>query len=126
MKTLLVSALAAAFACCVTPSEAHPNAPIGDLADNWFVQSHGQVVCTVKLSTRGGRGGAHAISIPAACGDVLAGVSGWRPTSGGLDLVGADGAPVASFDRWSESLFVASSRGADLQLSRAVGRTGDR
>ncbi len=113
---------AAALAALAGPALAAPAQP-REMADTWLVQSHGRVLCHVRLSGRPGPGGVYGLRAPAGCADVLpASVAGWSPTPQGLVLVANSGAPELSFRRWSESLYVTDGDGApDIQLSRAVG-----
>ena len=92
----------------------------GEIADAWVLQAHGHVLCRLTLSGRATKAGPYGADIPADCQSALpAGAAGWKPTADGIVLVAADGAVLVAFDRWSESLFVSSGPGPDLQLARA-------
>lgn len=121
MTRILAAAFAAAFALSAGSALAQPPPGPGRMADSWDVESHGQVQCVVRLSSRGGRDGTYRVEIPLDCANSALpdGVSGWRPTPDGMVLVGADGQPLATLNRWSESLYVASG-GRDLALARAI------
>jgi hypothetical protein len=60
------------------------------------------------------------VTPPATCHAVLPGKPvAWRPTADGMQLLTAAGTPVLSFNRWSNSLFVAHrDQRADVQLRR--------
>jgi hypothetical protein len=85
-----------------------------EAAGGWTLSSNNQAVCMLTLGRR------HTVRVPETCGSALpAAATGWAPTSHGMRLVGPDGQTVASFDRWSNSLFVAHvAGGPDLQLRR--------
>jgi hypothetical protein len=121
-RALFAAAMAAAALAGAARAQPPPAAatPAG-VADSWLVESHGQVLCALRLSNRKTKGGFFGAEVPAECGGALpAGVAGWRPTADGVELVGAGGSTVIAFERWSESLFVSTGAGApDLQLSRA-------
>lgn len=116
--------IAAALLAVAAPALAEDNqagtplAP-GEAAGAWTVQADGQDVCVLTLQTaRSGQG--YAVTPPPTCHSVLPGKPvAWRPTAAGMELLKADGAPVLSFDRWSNSLFVAHrGQRSDVQLRR--------
>jgi hypothetical protein len=124
--------LAATLAAALTPTAGvlaqseqqpapQPQVRPAEMADSWLLQSQGHTLCTLRLSARAHANGVFGAKDPGDCvAPAPSGVAGWRPTGKGVDLIGANGATVVSFRRWSESLFVASGPGApDLQLSRA-------
>lgn len=124
MRMAMLAALAAAAlmtwgAAAAQPGAAAPRA--GDIPDTWILESHGSALCKITLTGGMTPAGYFRAQAPGDCGAALPGdVVGWKPTPDGLVLVGADGSPRASFDRWSESLFVARYASAsDVQLTRA-------
>lgn len=127
MKLIIIGTIAAlsglppAAALAQSGAPAKPAEP-GQMADSWQLESKGQTLCVVRLSAHAGAGGVYGAQIPASCGAGLpAGVAGWKPTPEGMALVGADGSPLVTMSRWSESLYVASGPGApDIQLARAA------
>lgn len=118
-RILLATLLAAGLWLPAAGARAQAIRP-GEIADAWLLQSHGKALCHLTLSGRATKAGPYGADIPADCASALpAGASGWKPTPDGLALVGADGAVLIAFDRWSESLFVSAGPGPDLQLARA-------
>ena len=93
----------------LTPAEA---------AGTWTVESQGRAICTVTL--RGDKAANGYGARAAGCGQAIPGAPvAWKPTSDGMALVGADGATLIAFNRWSNSLFVSHrGSGADIQLRR--------
>jgi hypothetical protein len=119
-RNLLAVAASAALSLAATGALAQPPATPSEIPDSWDLQSHGHVVCRLTLSGRATHGGAYGAQIPEACrGALPPGAAGWTPTPGGIALVAPDGSVLVNFDRWSESLFVSTSAGPDLQLARA-------
>jgi hypothetical protein len=121
---LVAAAVAAALSFDASLALAQPERARlepGAVADAWLLQSHGRVVCRLTLSSRATKAGPYGAEIPDDCRAALPpGATGWKPAADGIALVGADGAVLVAFDRWSESLFVSTGAGApDLQLSRA-------
>ncbi|HTX51295.1 MAG TPA: AprI/Inh family metalloprotease inhibitor [Caulobacteraceae bacterium] len=80
----------------------------------WTVESGGHSICMIRLTAN------YGARPDSACREALpAGVTGWRATSDGMALVGAEGRVLLPFDRWSNSLFVSlGSSGRDVQLMR--------
>lgn len=120
----IAAMLAATLFSVAGPARPLPPGPqpaAGDVPDIWVLESRGQAVCEIGLTGRRAVGGGFRAAVPPACQPALpAGIKGWRPTAEGLALVGADGAPLANFERWSQSLFVGQGPAAfNLQLSRA-------
>jgi hypothetical protein len=115
----------AASTVCADPAAQRPDHEAGvpltpaEAAGTWTIESGGRSLCMIELETRPVAGG-YAAKVPRACAEVLpAGVSGWASAPGGMSLIGADGAPVLGFGRWSNSLFVSHrSSGVDIQLKR--------
>jgi hypothetical protein len=89
----------------LTPQEA---------AGGWTVETGGHSICMVRLTAD------YGARADGTCSDALpAGVTGWKATSDGMALLGADGQVLVSFGRWSNSLFVSHrSGGTDVQLMR--------
>lgn len=89
----------------LTPQEA---------AGGWTVESGGHSICMIRLTAN------YGARADRTCGGALpAGVTGWKTTSDGMALIGADGQVLMPFDRWSNSLFVSRrAAGADVQLMR--------
>jgi len=120
MSRILLAALLAAGLWLPASVASAQAARAGDIADAWLLQAHGQVLCRLTLSGRASHGGPYHANIPADCRSALpAGATGWKPTPDGIVLVAADGEVLVAFARWSESLFVSSGPGPDLQLARA-------
>jgi hypothetical protein len=96
-----------------------PLAP-SDAAGPWTLESSGHSICVLKLGAERAVAGSYRLAAPADCGDALpAGLAGWAPAPGGMNLVGADGRTLLGFGRWSNSLFVSHrSSGEDVQLRR--------
>lgn len=120
MKYAIIAALAlsAAPAFAEDNQAGTPLSP-GEAAGAWTVQTDGHDVCVLTLRTeRSGAG--YAVNPPATCHAVLPGRPvAWRPTADGMELLKADGTAVLSFNRWSNSLFVAHrGQRADVQLRR--------
>jgi hypothetical protein len=90
-----------------------------EAAGAWTLESDGHSICTIKLGVDKAKD-AYPAKAQSSCREALAGdPAGWRPTHDGMQLVGADGAPLLAFARWSNSLFVSHrSSGVDLQLRR--------
>ncbi|MDR3512972.1 MAG: AprI/Inh family metalloprotease inhibitor [Caulobacteraceae bacterium] len=123
MNRILPVAIAAVLSLSVGAAFAQPPASPTETPDSWQVQAKGHTVCVIRLTGRAAHGGAFRAAIPADCagGPLPGGVTGWKPTPGGMALVGEDGSTLVNLDRWSESLFVSSGPGApDLQLARAL------
>jgi hypothetical protein len=119
-RILLASLLAAGLWLPAAGARAQPPAKPGEIADAWVLQAHGHVLCRLTLSARATKAGRYGADIPADCQSALpAGAAGWKPTADGIALVAADGTVLIAFDRWSESLFVSTGSGPDLQLARA-------
>ena len=97
----------------LSPSEA---------AGAWTLESGGRSICVLNLGTGKIGSGAYRVQAPASCGDALpAGLAGWAPAPGGMNLVGADGQTLLGFGRWSNSLLVSHrSSGEDVQLRRGT------
>jgi hypothetical protein len=96
----------------LSPSEA---------AGAWSLQSNGQTLCVLDFGrTRRARG--FAVRARNNCAEALHGLPvAWAPTADGMRLLGADGATVMTFDRWSNSLLVSRIGSAgDLQLRRGL------
>jgi hypothetical protein len=94
-----------------------------DAAGPWTVETDGHYLCVLTLEkTKVGGSAAFALHAPAACGGTLpANVAGWTPSTDGMALVGADGATLVDFNRWSNSLFVSHrSSGVNIQLMRGA------
>ena len=90
----------------------------------WTLESDGHSICVIKLGADKAKD-AYPAKAQSSCREVLSGdPAGWRPTHDGMQLVGADGAPLLAFARWSNSLFVSHrSSGVDLQLRRGQEQT---
>ena len=119
----LLAALSLATSLCGAAMAADhftdvPLAP-GD-AGPWTVQSQGNAICVVKLTSRKEGPSGYGLQAPASCGASLpAGVSGWTPTANGMALTDSGGQILVSFERWSHSLLVSpKDSGFDLQLQR--------
>lgn len=114
-------ALSASLICASGAVAAAPLPAPSDVPDAWLLQRAGREVCEIRLSGHAFGSDARRATADAACAPVLrAQVVAWRPTADGLDLVASDGSIVASFERWSQSLFVGRGpRFGDVQLSRA-------
>jgi hypothetical protein len=91
-----------------------------EAAGPWTVESGGRPLCVLTLGVRRSGAGGFALRAPDTCEGVLTGrPTAWSPTADGMKLVGADGATLVSFNRWSNSLFVSHmSSGVDIQLQR--------
>ena len=85
-----------------------------EAAGGWTLSSNGQAVCAIHLSAR------HGVRADAACSGLLSGEpTGWAPTHEGMRLIDQGGRTVASFDRWSNSLFVTVvGSPVDIQMRR--------
>jgi hypothetical protein len=96
-----------------------PLAP-AEAAGPWTLETQGHSVCVLRFAARKAANGVYAVKVPGDCGDALpAGIVGWAPAPAGMSLVGADGRPLAQFERWSNSLFVSKrGGGVDVQLTR--------
>jgi hypothetical protein len=95
----------------LTPAEA---------AGVWTLETGGRDLCTMTLGTQK-TGAGYAVQAASCASALPATPSAWRPTSDGMALVGADGARVVAFNRWSNSLFVSHrASGTDLQLRRGT------
>jgi hypothetical protein len=99
----------------LTPAEA---------AGAWTLESDGKGVCQITLGQARAKAmsTAYAARTSEGCAGALPGaVAGWIPTADGMALVQPNGQTLISFDRWSNSLFVAHrSSGQDLQLQRGA------
>ena len=96
----------------LTPTEA---------VGGWTLETGGHAVCMVRLTAHStGQVTFMARAPGATCGAALpTGVAGWTPTHDGMALTDASGNQLISFNRWSNSLFVAhASSGRDIQLQR--------
>nr|MEA2799754.1 Protease inhibitor Inh [Phenylobacterium sp.] len=121
MRTLriavgLAGAALFAGASIATAADNQAGVPLkpAEAAGPWTIESGGHALCTLTLSA------SHTVSTPAACGEFLpTSPTGWQPTKDGMQLVAADGQPVLTFQRWSNSLFVSHrASGVDIQLRR--------
>ena len=120
MSRILLATLLAAGLCLPAAVARAQAARLGEIADAWVLQTHGHLICRLTLSGRASKAGLYRADIPADCQSALpAGAAGWKPTPDGLALVGADGGALITFNRWSESLFVSTGSGPDLQMARA-------
>jgi hypothetical protein len=92
-----------------------------EVAAAWLLQSHGEVLRRLARSGRTTRStGPTAASLGRLPWRPALPRRGWKPNTGGLALVCADGEALIAFTRWSESPYVSSSSAApDLQLARA-------
>jgi len=124
----LTAAALLAFAQAARAEDNQAGLPLApsDAAGPWTLASGGRDLCVITLTARKTRGGAYAANAPATCGaDLPSAVAGWQPTADGMQLVGAHGARVIGFNRWSNSLFVSHrASGVDLQLRRGRGPAG--
>lgn len=121
MRSWMIVALALGAAAPAAAEDNQAGTPLSpaEAAGAWTVQADGRDVCVLTLKTqRSGPG--YAVTPPATCHAALPGKPvAWRPTADGMQLLKADGAPVLSFNRWSNSLFVAHrDQQADVQLRR--------
>ncbi|HEY5072233.1 MAG TPA: AprI/Inh family metalloprotease inhibitor [Caulobacteraceae bacterium] len=119
----LVAALCLCGASAASAEDNQAGQPLDpkDAAGAWTLQSQGATICVVRLSARRAASGFGFQGSP-QCGEALPhGAVGWRPTADGMALVGADGASLIAFGRWSNSLFVSHrASGIDLQLKRGL------
>lgn len=92
-----------------------------EAAGAWTVESGGRNLCVLTLGAAKTAQG-YSARIPASCAQSIpGGAVAWQPTADGMALVGADGAPVIAFNRWSNSLFVSHrASGVDIQLKRGA------
>jgi hypothetical protein len=97
-----------------------PLKPSDAAAQPWTLEHQGQSLCVVRLESVTVSPGAFKIDIAPDCGGNLpTGVAAWRPMTNGAALVDADGRVLVDFNRWSNSLLVASrGSGLDVQLRR--------
>jgi hypothetical protein len=105
----------------VHPEQANiPLKPADAAAQPWTLEQQGRSLCVIRLGDSKNSSGAFEVSVPPDCGGNLpAGIAAWRPVSDGAALVDADGRVLIDFNRWSNSLLVASrGSGVDLQLRR--------
>ena len=113
---------ALAFAAAGAGAQDGAQTPLrpADAGGIWTLETKGADVCRLELSGAAVTVGVYGAKIPATCGDLVpAGVQGWAPTADGMALVGANGARLIAFNRWSNSLFVSHrSSGEDIQLRR--------
>lgn len=120
ITTFAVTAALAALALPAFAADNEAGVPLTprEAAGAWVLESGGVDICTVKMeSTKVGDG--YAAHAEPACRPTLGGQAArWQPTSNGMRLLAADGSPLLSFDRWSNSLFVSNRGGADVQLRR--------
>jgi hypothetical protein len=118
----LVLAGLGAWPLCAAAEDHEAGVPLtpAEAAGAWTVESQGRAICTVTLS--GAKAGAGYGAKAAGCGEAIPGAPvAWRPTADGMALVGADGATLIAFNRWSNSLFVSHrGSGADIQLRRGA------
>jgi len=114
-----VLALPAPMLAVAADNEAGVPLTPAEAAGSWTLESGGHSICVVKLDATKTAAG-FGVQVPATCGDALpTGLVGWAPAAGGMSLVGADGAVLIGFSRWSNSLFVSHrSSGVDIQLKR--------
>ena len=114
---------AAAFAGGPDNEAGVPLSP-AEAAGAWTLDSDGHSICTIKLGVDKTKD-VYPAKAQSSCNQAFAGEpAGWRPTHDGMQLVGADGAPLLAFSRWSNSLFVSHrSSGVDLQLRRGQEQT---
>jgi hypothetical protein len=93
-----------------------------DAAQVWTLERQGRALCRVRLEASPVGRGDFGIQIPQECGASLpTGTAAWRPVNDGAALVDADGRVLLHFDRWSNSLLVATrGSGVDLALRRGV------
>jgi hypothetical protein len=113
MGGLTALALGVAVALAADHEAGVPLTP-QEAAGGWTVETAGHSICMIRLTANFGA------RADGTCGETLpAGVTGWKATSDGMALIGADGSVLAPFDRWSNSLFVSHrSSGTDVQLMR--------
>ena len=119
MKLKHTLPLAAAFfalarAAFAADNEAGVPLSPAEAAGGWTVETSGHAVCMITLTA------SHGATVGNGCGDALpSGITNWAATGDGMALSGADGQVLASFSRWSNSLFVSHrSGGVDVQLMR--------
>jgi Protease inhibitor Inh len=123
---LLAAGLCAAALTCATEALAadhEAGVPLtpAEAAGVWTLETGGRDLCAMTLGTQ--KSGSGFAVQAGNCSSALPGTpTAWQPTHDGMALVGADGARIIAFNRWSNSLFVShQSSGTDLQLRR--GRT---
>ena len=99
-----------------------PLRPGDAAAQPWTLEHQGRTLCHVRLEARSA-GNGFRVDVPGDCGGQLpAGVVAWRPVSDGAVFVDADGRVLIHFDRWSNSLLVATRGGGyQVALRRGVG-----
>jgi len=116
MRLLILATAAAALAVPALAEDNQAGVPLAasEAAGAWTVSSGGQDLCVLSFTAQ------HAVRAPATCADALpTRPTAWKATRDGVRLLGADGAPLIAFNRWSNSLFVSHrASGADIQLRR--------
>jgi uncharacterized membrane protein len=127
MRPVIIAAALAASVLAAAPvvaaAEDHeagvPLTP-AEAAGAWTVESAGRNLCVITLgAAKTGQGYAAKVG---DCGQIIpGGAVAWQPTADGMRLVGADGAQVIAFNRWSNSMFVSHrASGVDMQLKRGA------
>ncbi|HLK24375.1 MAG TPA: AprI/Inh family metalloprotease inhibitor [Caulobacteraceae bacterium] len=91
-------------------------------AQPWALEHQGRTLCHVRLEDRPAAADTFRVAIGPECGGNLpAGVTAWRPVNDGAVFLDAGGRVLLHFDRWSNSLLVASRQsGFDVQLRRGA------
>lgn len=132
-KTLIVLAAlaglaAAPFAASAQDMADHwregvgmPMKPSDAAAGPWTLRTGDKTVCLLSLSDRKTAAGVYGLDLSPACASELPpGITGWKPVTDGLALVGADPEVLLlDFNQWTPTDLVARRSGAPfLELIR--------